>query len=214
MSLLDFHEDALPRRQFQALARKVVGLGSERLRSTYQTTFWFPLRGAVKPGSVVEEAALALRAHVPTRGVIGVEWWLSRMKTTNVQVDFHVDRDEKLARRTGEIISPKWSSVFFLNLSVGGLLAVTSAPPVERNVAKAPDQVDFDLAAPKPNRFVVFRGAMTHGVLDARNEIPSRRIRMEVGIRYAIIFNWWQRRPEGVPTFAESKVYRSLAVRR
>lgn len=210
MSLLEFHEDALPRSQFQALSRKVVGLGSERLRSTYQTTFWFPFGRAE---SVVETAALALRAHVPMRGIVGVEWWLSRMKTTNVQVDFHVDRDEKLALRTGRIVSPRWSSVFFLNRSVGGVLAVTASPPAEENVAKAPDAVDFDLAAPRPNRFVVFRGSMTHGVLDARNQIPSRRLRMDVGIRYAIIFNWWQRRPEGVPTFAESRVYRSLAVR-
>lgn len=210
MSLLEFHEDALPRSQFQALCRKVVGLGSERLRSTYQTTFWF---GLDRPECVVEEAALALRAHVKLRGVVGVEWWLSRMKTTNVQVDFHVDRDEKLALRTGRIVSPRWSSVFFLNRSVGGLLAVTAAPPVEENVAKAPSVMDFDLAAPRPNRFVVFRGSLTHGVLDARNEIPSRRLRMDVGVRHAIIFNWWQRRPEGVPTFAESRVYRSLAVR-
>lgn len=211
MSLIDFHEHALPPGLARALTRKVVGLGSERLRSTYQTTFWFPFAEA---SSVVEEAALALRPLVPAKRLAGVEWWLSRMKTTNVQVDFHVDRDEKLALRTGKMVSPKWSSVLFLNRCVGGLLAVTDQRPVEKNVAKAPARFDFDLAEPRPNRFVVFRGDLTHGVLDAFNEIPSRRLKMHVGLRYAVIFNWWQQRPEAVPEFAESRVYRSLAVRR
>lgn len=220
---MKFHDDALPSSLFQALRRRVVGLGSERLRATYQTTFWFPLSASVgeaacKPGrvsgattNVVEEAGLALARFVPLRGVVGVEWWLSRMKTTNVMVDFHVDRDEKLALRSGRVVSPLWSSVLFLNRTVGGLLAVTSEPPCEENPAKAPVRLDFDLAAPRPNRFVVFGGSLTHGVLDAENRIPGRRLRYDVPLRLAVILNWWQRRPEDVPMFEESKVYRRLA---
>ena len=47
------------------------------------------------------------RARIPRRGRpnVGVEWWLSRMSTHDVRVDFHVDRDEKLALKTGRIVS-------------------------------------------------------------------------------------------------------------
>ncbi len=209
---LDIHDAALDDALFRRLVRAVKGLGTERLRSTYQTSFWFDLRAAQ---SLPELAALELRRHIPPgRRVVGVEWWLSRMRTTDVQVDFHQDRDEKLALRTGRLIHPRWSSVFFLNRTRGGLLAVTDAPPNEDNDSKAPDEFDFDLVAPKPNRFAVFDGTLTHGVLDARNQIPSGRLPGAPPLRLAVIFNWWHRRPEDVPTWAESGFYRSLLAAR
>ena len=100
-------DGALPAVLFRRLARAVRALGSEGLRATYQTAFWFDL-GA--PSCVVEEAGLALRPLVrgarvagARRGgaVAGVEWWLSRMRTSDVQVDFHQDRDEVRFGRTG-----------------------------------------------------------------------------------------------------------------
>ena len=204
--------DALPLPLFRALARGVRGLGSEGLRRTYQTTFWFDLG---EPACLPEVAALQLLRFVPPgRRVVGVEWWLSRMRTTNVQVDFHRDRDERLALRTGREIHPRWSSVLFLNGCRGGLLAITDAPPDESNPARAPARIDFDLVAPRPNRFVIFDGGLTHGVLDARNQIPTRPLPGPSTLRLAVIFNWWHRRPEGVPRWSEGRAYRSLAVLR
>lgn len=204
------HEDALPPALFRRLLRAVKALGTERLRNTYQTTFWFDLR---EPVALPELVALELRRYLPPgRRVVGVEWWLSRMRTTEVQVDFHQDRDEKLALRTGKLVHPRWSSVFFLNRCRGGLLAVTDELPNEENDAKAPDGMDFDLVAPKPNRFTVFDGTLTHGVLDANNQIPSKRLPGNPPMRLAAIFNWWHLRPEGIPTWSEAKAYRSLAL--
>ncbi len=207
---LEIHDSALDDALFRRLSRTVKGLGTERLRSTYQTTFWFDLR---TPQCLPELAALELRKFIPPgRRVVGVEWWLSRMRTTDVQVDFHYDRDEKLALRTGRQIHPRWSSVFFLNRTRGGLLAVTDAPPNEDNESKAPDRLDLDLIAPKPNRFAVFDGKLTHGVLDAKNQIPTGRLPGNPPLRLALIINWWHRRPEEVPTWAESGTYRSLTL--
>ena len=207
---LRLREEAIDPVLFRRLVRGVRALGTERLRSTYQTTFWFDLG---TPVCLPEAAAGLLRRYVPAgRRVVGAEWWLSRMRTTDVRVDFHRDRDEKLALRTGRILHPRWSSILFLNRCRGGLLAVTDAPPNPDNPSLAPNRLDFDLAAPRPNRFVVFDGRLTHGVLDARNQIPAGRLQGEGELRLTLVVNWWHRRPEDVPTWSEARPYRSLAL--
>jgi hypothetical protein len=182
--------------------RAVRALGSTGLKHTYQTTFWMP-RGAT-PSCVIEEAARAL--WLPG-AYAGAEWWLSRMRTSNVGVDFHVDCDE----RGSHHVHPARSSVLFLNRCRGGLLAVTAQPPNPANPALAPDVHDFDFARPEPNRFVWFDGRLTHGVLDARNQLPGARLPRERALRLAVIINFWKRRPTGVSTFAESGKYGALA---
>jgi hypothetical protein len=202
-------DPALPAPLFRKLAARVRALGQTRLRQTYQTTFWFPLDEA--PASVIEEAVLLLRPHVPGR-FVGVEWWLSRMRTSNVQVDFHRDCDEQLLRQGGPEVFPTRGSVLFLNQCRGGLLAVTEAPPNPANPACAPDALDFDLVRPAPNRYVTFAGHLTHGVLDARNQVPGARLPREPGLRLAVAINYWDHRPTGVPRFRETKLYRPLAL--
>lgn len=196
---------ALPPRLFDRLLRAVRLLGEQRLRHTYQTTFWFGFDQHAT--NVVEEAILALPRP---RGVAGAEWWLSRMRTSNVQVDFHRDRDERLALRTGRQVHPRVSSVLFLNRCRGGLLAVTAEPPNPDNAAMAPDVLGLDLIEPRPNRFVRFDGRLTHGVLDAQNQLPGRRLPREPKLRLTIAINFWSRRPTEVPRFSERRLYASL----
>jgi hypothetical protein len=204
-------EPALEPALFRQLLRAVRRVGEERLRTTYQTTFWHTFG---EPACVPELVANALRSRLPPgKRVIGVEWWLSRMRTTDVRVDFHQDRDERFALRTGELVHPRWSSVLFLNRCKGGLLATTDALPNPHNPSDAPDRVDFDLIAPAPNRFVVFDGRLTHGVLDANNQIPERSLPGRPPLRLTVIFNWWHRRPEATPTWEEAGVYRALSLR-
>ncbi len=138
LPLVRIVDGALPADLFRRLARGVRALGTEGLRSTYQTTFWFDLG---EPGALPEEAILALHGRLgwPGRGAAsGVEWWLSRMRTSDVGVDFHRDRDERRFQRTGVEIHPAFSSVLFLNRCRGGLLAVTAEPASEANPARAP----------------------------------------------------------------------------
>jgi hypothetical protein len=209
--LVLLNDAALPAAHFQRLWRRVRALGTERLRQTYQTTFWFELG---EPSNVIEEAILALRPRVPVRrGLAGVEWWLSRMHTTDVKVDFHQDRDEKLALKGGPLVHPLYTSLLFMNRVRGGALAVTRAPPCEDNPSLAPDTDAFDLVRPRPNRFTCFKGDLTHGVLDARNQIPDGKLPGTSRLRVTLVMNWWRQRPTDLPTFAESRAYRSLALR-
>jgi len=206
--LVTLVDDALPAREHTTLLRAVRALGEERIRSGYQTTFWFALSAA--PTNLVERAVLSLRGHVPGSWQ-GVEWWLSRMRTSNVKVDFHRDRDNALVAKTGRVVHPGVSTLLYLNRCRGGLLAVTRDPPNPENQAMAPERFDFDLVEPRPNRFCFFDGRLTHGVLDANNHIPGARLPREPALRLAIAINFWKRRPLGVPTFSQSRHYRALA---
>ncbi len=208
--LVTLVDDALEPRLFRRLLRAVEALGERALARTYQTTFWVPRGGA--SCSVVEEAVLSLSRRLPLK-VAGWEWWLSRMRTSNVQVDFHRDRDERLALAGGPQRHPLRSSVLFLNRCRGGLLAVTRQAPDPRRPALAPSLIDFDLVEPKPNRWVHFDGRLTHGVLDAENQIPFRRLPREPALRLSIPINWWRSRPTGVPELSASRAYRSLVTR-
>jgi hypothetical protein len=206
-------DGALPAGLFRRLARAVRALGAEGLRRTYQTAFWYDL-GA--PACVAEEAILALRprAWAASAGrLAGVEWWLSRMRTSDVQVDFHQDRDEVLFGRSGRTRCPARGSVLFLNRCRGGALAVTDQPADDANPARAPLPFDGDLVRPQPNRLALFPGDATHGVLDARGAVPHRRLVPATPLRLALVMNWWRARPEGRPRFAEAGVYAALRPR-
>jgi hypothetical protein len=204
-------DGALPAPRFKRLLRAIEHLGAERLRESYQTTFWFPFDQA--PSNLVEDAVLILRELIPAprrAKVKGVEWWLSRMRTSNVKVDFHHDRDNAYFDRTGLERRPKLSTILYLNSCRGGLLAVTAQPCNPKNPACAPDIHDFDVVEPRPNRFAFFDAKLTHGVLDARNQLPGQRLPTEPGWRLAIAINFWHQAPENVLRFEATPHYRAL----
>jgi hypothetical protein len=129
-----------------------------------------------------------------------------------VRVDFHQDRDERLALATGRLVHPRLSSVLFLNRVRGGALAVTREPPDPERPSLAPRNLDLTLVAPRPNRYVLFEGTLTHGVLDAENQVPTGRLPgPRSRLRRTIAINWWRSRPTDVPTYREAGVYPALA---
>ncbi|HVP61496.1 MAG TPA: hypothetical protein VMT11_13100 [Myxococcaceae bacterium] len=205
-------DDALPSALFRKLRASVRRLGTEGLRRTYQTTFWFDLDAT--PAAMTELAIVALRERFVERGARGVEWWLSRMWTHDVQVDFHRDRDERLALAGGPDRHPRVSSVLFLNRVRGGALAVTAQPPDPRHPALVPLPLEADLVGPRPNRLAMFDGDLTHGVLDARNAVPVSRLRTRGDLRLTLVMNGWARRPSGIPTYPEARAYAALGLRR
>jgi hypothetical protein len=209
VQIVQLTDGALPEPLFRRLLRRVGALGTERLRTTYQTTFWY---GFSEPTNVVEEAILTLRPRVVRNlRIVGVEWWLSRMSATDVRVDFHQDRDEKLALRTGRLVHPRLSSVLFLNRVRGGALALTRQLPDPANPSMAPRKLDdLTLVAPRPNRFALFDGKTTHGVLDANNQVPDGKLPGRSRQRRTIALNWWASRPTDTPAWAETRLYRAL----
>jgi hypothetical protein len=204
-------DDALEPALFGRLRRGIVALGTEGIRRTYQTTFWFPLDAT--PAAVPELAVRALQARFRAEGARGVEWWLSRMWTHDVRVDFHRDRNERLALAGGPDRHPRVSSVLFLNRVQGGALAVTAQPPEPANPAMVPLPLEADLVGPRPNRLAMFDGRLTHGVLDARNAVPTSRLHVRGELRLTLVMNGWARRPTAVPTFEEARAYAALALR-
>ncbi|HMC35880.1 MAG TPA: 2OG-Fe(II) oxygenase [Myxococcales bacterium] len=196
-------EAALPpplvRRAREAIAR----IGSERLRQSYFTTFWLPRRAA--PAHAVEEAVLALWPLAGARRCAGAEWWLGRAYTTDLPVEFHFDQDVKGRHRR----HPRLSSVFFFNPVRGGQLAVTDQVPTSRTAMR------LETVAPRRNRYAIFAGNLLHGVLDARGRTPGKRVQGPRGVlRVTLVVNYWDRRPTGVSTWAESGIYRGLGERR
>ena len=209
--MVEVVDEALPPALFRRLRRSILALGTEGLRRTYQTTFWCPLDAS--PTAAPELAIAALSARFRRRGARGVEWWLSRMWTHDARVDFHRDRDERLALSGGPDRHPRVSSVLFLNRVQGGALAVTAQAPDSRHPALVPLPLEADLVGPRPNRLAMFDGRLTHGVLDARNAVPAARLRQRGELRLTLVMNGWARRPHGVPTFEEACVYAALALR-
>jgi hypothetical protein len=204
VSRIHIEDAVLPDSLFRRLYSRVRALGGEKLRSTYQTTFWYEFG---HPTSIIDEVVSCVRPLIPERRLAGVEWWLSRMRTNRVAVDFHQDRDERLALRGGRARHPRISSVLFLNRVRGGALAVTPQRPNPRNPCSVPLPLDADLVSPRPNRLVWFDGRLTHGVLDGNNNVPNGRPRDAGDFRLTVVMNWWAERPVGVPTFSESTAY-------
>jgi hypothetical protein len=87
---------------------------------------------------------------------------------------------------------------------------VTAQPADDAHPARAPIPFDGDLVRPWPNRLVLFPGDATHGVLDAKGRFPDRKLRPATPLRLGLVMNWWSKRPEGRPTFAEAGVYERL----
>src|SRR5262249_50837253 len=153
---------------------RLLALGTVGIRRTYQTTFWFPLDGV--PSAVPELAVRALGRRFLARGAHGVEWWLSRMWTHDVRVDFHRDRDERLAGGGAPARPARGPPVLFVTRVLGGPLAVTAQRPDPANPALVPLPLEADLVGPRANRLAMFDGGLTHGVLDARNAVPTSRL--------------------------------------
>jgi hypothetical protein len=190
-------DGALPEALVRRARRAIAGLGSERLRESYFTTFWFA-RGA-QPAHAVEEAVAALMLRARIR-CAGAEWWIGRAYTTDLPIEFHFDHDVKGSGRR----HPLWSSVFFFNSVRGGHLAVTDARP-GREATK------LESVKPRRNRYAIFRGDLLHGVLDARGRTPDRPLPGPRGrLRVTLVVNFWKRRPTGVPTWKASRKYRRL----
>jgi hypothetical protein len=190
-------ESALPESLVRRARRAVARLDGEGLRESYFTTFWLP-RGAA-PAHPVEEAVLALWRLAGVR-CAGVEWWIGRAYTTRLPIEFHFDHDVKAGSR-----HPVRSSVFFFNAVRGGQLAVTDARPGSGEPTR------LETVKPRRNRYAIFAGDLLHGVLDARGRTPGRPLPGPRGrLRVTLVVNYWNRRPTGVPAWAESGRYRDL----
>lgn len=100
------------------------------------------------------------------RDMVGVEQWAH----FGTKPDWHIDKDEVLARRTGEIATPICSIVFYADVQdlTGGRFMTDSVA-----------------VTPKTNRLVAFAPGLSHGVEDY------------TGTRMSVAVNPWATKPEG-----------------
>jgi hypothetical protein len=209
--LLAFVDDAVAAELFERVDRAVRAVGGD---ATYWKTFWYPLGAPAR--CLPEELARALRRQLPASDrIVGVEWWLGRMRTTDVALDFHHDRDLALYEETGRIAHPRWSSVFFLNAVRGGSLFVTDQRLLHRGDDYRLHPAEATQAGsvrPAPNRFARFPGCCLHGVLDANDQVPTGKLPGPPDApRLTVVVNWWTRKPRSVMRWDGSE-YPELAL--
>ena len=209
--MIEAIDGALPAALFRRARAAIARLHGERVRQSYWTTFWMPLRAT--PQHAVEEAVAALaRLALPARhGCAGAEWWLGRTHTTRVPIEFHFDQDVQRRAAGGRLQHPRTSTVLFFNRVRGGQLAVTDQLPGDRGEPRPARAGAMETVAPRANRYAIFDGRRFHGVLDARGNVPSRPLPGPPGrLRISLVVNFWRARPTAVPTWAESRAYRGL----
>lgn len=185
------HENALPVDVFRRLADAVRKVGEEQLAASYATNFWFGFRQ--RPKNLAEEAILRLVPLAqPGSGCIGAEWWLGRLKYGQ-SLALHEDRDLSMQAKTGEVRHPLRSSILYLNRFRPSPTVIVQSESGGKAIA------------PEPNRYVVYRGDLPHGVL-AKRVPPELR-----GLRLTFLVNFWDRRPlPPVCRDYDGSVYRAL----
>ncbi|QTN25676.1 2OG-Fe(II) oxygenase [Rhizobacter sp. AJA081-3] len=114
--------------------------------------------------------ALAWRifADAVARGVRAIEYWSNTIGVGH-QLPAHIDKDEGLYRRSGVVVSPVLTAVYYADVCVftGGQL-----------------DVEGILVKPRQNRLVMFDGCLSHQV---------RRVR--TGVRRSLVLNAWRSPP-------------------
>jgi hypothetical protein len=193
-------EDTLPQPLFRRLVQAVEAVGTEGMdgMGTYNTTFWF--RRGSKPSNIVEECVSKLCILVrPGPRCLGMEWWLGRLKYGE-SLPFHTDRDRSLRKQTGQIVSPLWSSILYLN-------RFPSSPTMVFDQVLSPDGNSWVPPEPEfgqtldavPNHYVVFRGGLRHGVVanGGEQKPPSSSMKAEQSpeLRLTLLVNYWDRCP-------------------
>jgi hypothetical protein len=119
----------------------------------------------------------------------GVEWWV-RSRTAAISMHLHFDRDESLARSTGKMRHPSFSSVLYLD-DAGGPTLILDQTTCAGGTSLFPTRAErCILSPPKRNSFLIFPGYLRHGVLAdpalAERNTPPRR---------TLLLNWWDEQP-------------------
>jgi hypothetical protein len=98
--------------------------------------------------------------------MIGIEQWAHY----GTKPDWHVDKDEVLLNRTGKVLLPICSIVFYAEVD-----QLTNGKFMTENM----------IITPKTNRLLAFAPGISHGVEDY------------TGTRLSVAINPWSTKPEG-----------------
>lgn len=139
-----------------------------------------------------------LTAAVEMLGVMApdvrVECWNNRCRGSGSAVDYHLDNDEQLRRRTGEVRTPDQGLIFHAGPEQDGIGGTYFNPPLDDPLSDAtlfqhPDYQDVQtdqgrLVGFRPGRLIVFDGSCPHCIEPfAATDAP----------RVTILANFWSR---------------------
>ena len=200
MRKINLFKETLPTPLFSRLVHAVREVGTERLKESYKTNFWFAANA--RPANIVEEVISRLfRLVRPGPRCIGVEWWLGRLPYGK-SLSMHFDRDLTLEKQTGEVVHPLWASILYLNRFPSSPTVVLDQVPSRDHQSLVPPQARYGRTIdPVPNHYVVYRGNLYHGVVANGNgdghkpSTRSTKIKNPPELRLTLLINYWDRRP-------------------
>ena len=190
------HEQALP----QALYAAVVAaapLAQRQSTESYKfgkhNTWWLPLHDEqgrpTRPQSAIEAAVLRLYdldfGRNPTP-IIGAEWWLQERGPQD-SIGYHYDKDEAYASEHMTMRFPEVSTVTYLGASGAPTLIFNQTTP-DGNLEVPELPVEAALVHPNPNKHLVFRGNLQHGVSGELAHGGAQK-------RSTLLINWWRYMP-------------------
>jgi hypothetical protein len=218
------HDDALPRalfRQVATIAPTVIhetADGHQQYKFNKRNTWWFPLFASdqdaaratkqgsteavamTRPRSAIEAAVHALFAldfgGAPTP-IVGAEWWIQEQEPA-ADIGFHYDKDEAYASEHMTMRFPEVSTVTYLT-EVGAPTVVFNQTTPDGNEEVPPLPETGAIVHPNPNKHLVFRGNLQHGVSGELSrwypggEAHGAAPRGEK--RRTLLINWWRQAP-------------------
>ncbi|KAL1527468.1 hypothetical protein AB1Y20_016133 [Prymnesium parvum] len=176
--LATFHTDAFPPQLFLALRQAVASVTASRVRrSNFKhnkgATWWWPVTdgpaGRPAPRSAIEVGLLHLHrlggfAGARDAPVVGAEWWIQE-REAHEGIGYHYDKDEAYASERMTMRFPEVATVTYLSGSGGPTFIVNqTTPDGNAEVPELPS--DGCVSYPEPNKHLLFRGNLQHGVAE------------------------------------------------
>jgi len=132
--------------------------------------------------------------------IVGAEWWFQEQDPVAGSVGFHYDKDEAYASEHMTMRFPEVSTVTYLS-AVGAPTIIFNQTTPDGNV-EIPElpRLGF-LVRPRPNKHLVFRGNLQHGVsadLAAPSSLAETDGAAPLGAkRWTLLVNFWRTKPMG-----------------
>lgn len=191
-------ETALSSALFGRIVSAVRDIGDENLKDGYSTSFWFPKDA--KPANIVEETITALiKLAVPPAAHTGTEWWLGRLRYGK-PLNFHFDQDLTRSRKFGKHEYPLYGSILYLNSFPSSPTVILGHIPGSNPDLVVPEKSAYRVSvAPVANRYAVFRGNLSHGVVPNADSVDGGggggKEHQPEEFRLTLLVNYWHVRP-------------------
>mmetsp|Transcript_9830 Transcript_9830/g.16341 ORF Transcript_9830/g.16341 Transcript_9830/m.16341 type:complete len:465 (-) Transcript_9830:373-1767(-) len=203
--------NALPYQLFEAVmsdAQQVFQLSSTVDHFNKRSTWWMPLRNQRESRRVAESAIEAAilelfrldfgvmeqtAASASAELIAGAEWWVQSISRRE-SIGFHYDKDEGMATTKMTMSFPEVSTITYLTSHGAPTLVLNqTTPDGNGNDPELPRRAW--LTSPVPNKHVLFRGNLQHGVHGLLSPDDEQAPAASASRRLTLLINWWREQP-------------------